>query len=218
MARVSLGLALLSLLTTLSAPVRGDDWLQFRHDATHSAVSQDKLHFPLKELWTWKTTGLEKHRLLYHSVIRNGLVYFTASEKSRRFLICADAKTGVVKWRQPLQAERLSFTISDIAGPAVTEAGRIFVYDWVTIKDQPTIKKLTDAIFAQAASLTCSMVPAEVDCFAVRTFDATTGKEGPYFPMAAMGANGVLPRVSLMETWAGQEVAAVPPTMAGCPP
>jgi hypothetical protein len=36
--------------------------------------------------------------------------------------------------------------------------------------------------------------------------------------MAAMGANGVLPRISLLETRAGQEVAAVPPTMAGCPP
>jgi hypothetical protein len=218
MARVPLGLALLSLLTALSAPVRGDDWLQFRHDATHSAVSQDKLHFPLKELWTWNTTGPVKHTPLYHSVIRNGWVYFTASEKKQRFLICANAKTGVVKWRQPLQAEHLSFTISDISGPAVTESGRVFVYDWLSIIDKPTIKTLTDAIFAQSASLTCSMVPSAIDCFAVRTFDAMTGKEGPYFPMAAMGANGVLPRVSLLETRAGQEVATVPPTMAGCPP
>lgn len=218
MARVSPGLALLSLLTVLSAPVRADDWLQFRHDATHSAVSQDKLHFPLKELWTWNTTGPDKHRPLYHSVIRKGWIYFTASEKSRRFLICADAKTGVVKWWQPLQAERLSFTISDISGPAVTESGRVFVYDWLTIKDPRMIKTLTDAIFAQSASLTCEMVTGSIDCFAVRTFDAVTGKEGSYFPMAAMGANGVLPRVSLLETQAGQEVASVPPTMAGCPP
>jgi len=218
MIRASLGLALLSLLTVLPAPVRGDDWLQFRHDATHSAVSQDKLHFPLKELWTWNTMGPNKHRPLYHSVVRKGWIYFTASEKKQRFLICANAKTGVVKWRQPLQAERLSFTVSDISGPAVTESGRVFVYDWVSITDQPTIKTLTDAIFSQAASLTCSMVPGAIDCFAVRTFDAMTGKEGSYFPMAAMGANGVLSRVSLLETPFGQEVAAVPPTMAGCPP
>ena len=218
MARASLGLSLLSLLTVLSAPVRGDDWLQFRHDASHSAVSQDKLHFPLKELWTWNTAGPSKHRPLYHSVIRNGLIYFTASEKDWRFLICADAKTGVVKWRQPLQAERLNFSISDISGPAVTESGRVFVYDWVTIRDRPMVKALIEAINAQSASLPCSMAPSVVDCFAVRTFDAMTGKEGSYFPMAAMGANGVLPRISLLETQVGQEVAAVPSTLAGCPP
>jgi hypothetical protein len=218
MACVSSSLALLSVLTVLSAPVRGDDWLQFRHDATHSAVSQDKLHFPLKELWTWNTTGPDKHKPLYHSVIRNGSIYFTASEKSQRFLICADAKTGVVKWRQPLQAEHLNFSVSDISGPAVTASGRVFVYDWVKIKDQTTIKTLTDAIFTQSASLSCQMVPSFIDCFAVRTFDAMTGKEGAYFPMAAMGANGVLPRVSLLETQVGQEVAEVPSTLAGCPP
>src|SRR5262245_40202204 len=119
MARVPLSLALLSLLSVLSAPVRGDDWLQFRHDSTRSAVSNDKLRFPLKELWNWNTEGPGKHRPLYHAVIRKDLVYFTASEKQLRFLICADAKTGAVKWRQPLQAERLQFAISDIAGPAV---------------------------------------------------------------------------------------------------
>src|SRR5262245_61286114 len=119
MLRVSAWLASLALLPALAAPVRGDDWPQFRHDATRSAVSTDRLRFPLKEVWTWNTVGPGGHRPLYHAVIWHDQVYFTASEKNRRHLICADAKTGEVKWRQPLQAERLNFSISDIAGPAV---------------------------------------------------------------------------------------------------
>src|SRR5262245_29136851 len=100
MTRISAFLAFLSLLSALAAPVRGDDWLQFRHDATRSATSKDSLQFPLKELWTWKTVGNHEHRPLYHAVIRKGLVYFTASDQRGRYLICADATTGAVKWRK----------------------------------------------------------------------------------------------------------------------
>src|SRR5207253_8831360 len=44
-----------TLFRSLAAPTRGDDWPQFRHDATRSAISADSLHFPLKELWTWRS-------------------------------------------------------------------------------------------------------------------------------------------------------------------
>lgn len=220
MSRVSAFVVLLALQLVLAAPMRGDDWPQFRHDATRSAVSTDRLRFPLKELWTWNTMGPGGHRPLYHAVIWHEQVYFTASEKDRRYLICADAKTGVVRWRQPLEAERLDFCISDIAGPAVNEMGRVFVYDWISLTtfNSPLGRAAAETLFGQGISQVCTMIPDLVGCFAVRTFNAMTGKEGPYFPMAAMGATGVLPRLSLTDTWAGQEVAEVPPTMAGCPP
>ncbi|HLK55912.1 MAG TPA: hypothetical protein VKU00_05095 [Chthonomonadaceae bacterium] len=215
MPRISALLALLALLPALIAPARGDDWPQFRHDSTRSATSKDSLQFPLKELWTWKTVGTDGHHPLYHAVIRKGLVYFTASDKNGRHLICADAKTGAVRWRHQLEAERLAFDISDIAGPALSDAGVVFVYDWISTLDRTLIGPLEKALNAHFCT---------VDSFVVRTFDAATGQEGYYFPMAAMGINGILPRLSLMETQSGQKtqfgqaILPVPPTMAGTPP
>jgi hypothetical protein len=57
-----------------------------------------------------------------------------------------------------------------------------------------------------------------VNSFTVKVFRAQNGQPLDAFPLAAMGANGVLPRVSLIHTPVGQEVRPVPPTFVGCPP
>ena len=180
---------------------RADDWPQFRRDAWRTAASRDKLEFPLTELWTWSTRGPRGHTPLYHSVVWRNKVFFTASQDRQRFLISADAKTGKVLWRQPLETETLKFPISDIAGPAVTESGMVYVYDWTGSQ-----QKYQSAVHAGGAS------------FVVRSYRALDGQPLDAFPLVAMGANGVLPRLSLMEGLVGQDVRPVPPTFVGCPP
>ena len=50
----SLPLLALAFLTLLALPprARADDWLQFRHDAHRTGVSDDPVHLPLMELWS----------------------------------------------------------------------------------------------------------------------------------------------------------------------
>ena len=129
---------LLSLLAciaalSLASAARADDWAQFRHDSSHTATSKDKLQFPLKEAWSWDKRGLSGHSPLYHAVIWQDKVYFTGSDGKQRRIICADARTDAVKWQKPLASEKLPFAISDIAGPAVTDNGVVFVYDWIRL-------------------------------------------------------------------------------------
>jgi len=207
-------------LGAATGAARSDDWRQYRRDANRSAVSSDRLEFPLTEVWTFGSegSGLDGEAKpgespLYHAVVAGGKVYFTALKGNRRHLICADAKTGSVAWSQPLETSRLKFPISHIAGPAVSEGGRVFVYDWMTGAPRPGRMQHTGQ-----GSQSSGAVEA-VNSFVVRTFDAKDGKPGPLFPLAAMGANGVLPRLSLMDNLVGgQEVRPVPPTFVGCPP
>lgn len=188
-----------------AAPARGDDWPQFRHDAGRSATSSDRVKLPLTEVWTWSTRLNNGHSPLFNSVVWKGRVFFTACEGQKRYLICADAKKGSVKWRQPLEAAQLKFALSDTVGPAVSESGIVYVYDWL-------------GAGAGGQATTSSGAVRPVDSFAVRTFSAMDGRPGTYYPLAAMGANGVLPRLSLLHTPVGQEIRPVPPTYVGCPP
>src|SRR2546423_669828 len=80
-----------------------------------------------------------------------------------------------------LHSEMLQFALSDIAGPAVTQAGIVYVYDWIGNGRRGQIAQSSGEVEA-------------VNSFLVRTFDAKDGTEGKGFPLAAMGANGVLPR------------------------
>jgi hypothetical protein len=202
-------LLLVVLLSCGAGAVLGDDWTQFRRDANRSAASKDELKFPLQERWSWTTHSRNKHTPLYHAVVRQGHVFFTASDKEGRFLICADAKTGKVKWKRLLQTEKLDFVLSDIAGPAVTDSGLVYVYDWRS-------KHAVQRFGGQDTTSSGEVEP--MNSFCVRVFEAATGEEKASFPLAAMGANGVLPRLSLVETREGQEVRPVPPTFVGCPP
>lgn len=214
--------SLLALLTCGAA--HADDWLQFRRDASRSGVSQDKLKFPLTETWTWKTKAKNGHSPLFHAVVRKGKIYFTASEKNTRYLICADARTGKVHWSKPLDAEKLEFGLSDSVGPALTENGRLFVYDWMTAGRVSELVKFFNSKVQKngdGSFIACNPMLEEISSFAVRAYDTETGQQQAYFPMAAMGANGVLPRLSLIEPFQnaeGQVVRAVPATFAGCPP
>jgi hypothetical protein len=206
------------LLLAVNTPsAHGDDWPQFRRDANRSAASRDSLRFPLQPLWTWETKARTGHTPLYHAVVSRNNVYFTASDKGQRFLVCADAKTGKVVWSRALDTEKLDFVLSDVAGPAVTESGLVYVYDWMTQSD---VKSRNGIIhLGQGASSSGIVEPA--NSFCVRVFNAVSGKEAHLLPLAVMGANGILPRLSLTETTEdedGQEVNPVPPTFVGCPP
>lgn len=185
---------------------RADDWPQFRRDPGRTAVSKDSLRLPLKELWTWSSRGQDGHTPLYHSVTYRGRVFFIARDGAKRSLIAADTRTGAVRWRQPLITPRLRFAVSDAVGPAVTDSGMVYAYDWY---DSP------DALHKGQSHQSA----VEGTSFVVRTFGAAGGQPGPYFPLVAMGANGILPRLSLKhDTFEGQEVRPVPPTFSGCPP
>jgi len=205
---------LLTSAVMLGLAAHADDWSQFRHDAGHSAVSADKLAFPLKEEWTWDKRNTDGSTPLYHATIWKGRIYFTGSEGNNRLLVCADAHTGKINWSKPLAATHLRFAISEIVGPAVTSGGTVFVYDWFT---QEGVRSRTGMIHHGQATSSAGQVEP-INSFCVRTFNALTGEEGSFFPLAAMGANGVLPRLSLIEGVRGQEVRPVPATMVGCPP
>lgn len=197
----------------LAMPARADDWPQFRRDSGRTAASADKIQFPLSELWTWSTRGPKEHTPLYHAVVWQDSVYFTASDKNQRYLICAEARTGNIRWRRALATEQLKFVISDIAGPAVSSSGTVFIYDWV---GQRTVHGRAAGGDNQGAQSSGEV--EKLNSFTVRTFAAENGAEEGYFPLAAMGANGVLPRLSLLEGPQGQTVNPVPPTFVGCPP
>jgi outer membrane protein assembly factor BamB len=207
--KVRNAILLVLMLTYGAGNARGDDWPQFRRDANRSAASTDELKFPLQERWSWTTHERNGRTPLYHATIRQGKVYFTASEKGVRSLICADAKTGKVQWKRALEAQKLDFVLSDIAGPSVTESGLVYAYDWMS-------KNGLARFSGQSATSSGAVEP--MNSFCVRVFDAATGADKYVFPLAAMGANGVLPRLSLVETKEGQKVMAVPPTFVGCPP
>ena len=203
-------LSLAALCLALPAALHADDWPQFRKDPSRSGASNDKLKFPLEEVWSWSTRGLADHSPLYYSTALKDRVYFTASEGSKRFIVCADIHSGKLHWRRALHTENLRFPISDIAGPAVSESGTVFVYDWLS--PSKLAELLADPV---NQGTTCPTMGAN---FAVRTFDAQTGKEGRFFPLSLMGANGILPRLVLLEGRSGQAVTQVPRGFAGCPP
>jgi hypothetical protein len=212
---VRIATTLVLLLACGALTARADDWPQFRRDANRSAASKDELKFPLEARWNWTTKSKAGHSPLYYATIWKNKAFFTASEGGQRFLICADAKTGKVQWQRALQTEKLEFVLSDIAGPAVTESGLVYVYDWMT---ESSLRGGFPLNELSKQGTTSSGAVERMNSFTVRVFDARTGDERTLFPLAAMGANGVLPRLSLTEDGDGQEVRPVPPTFVGCPP
>src|SRR5258708_13473823 len=112
----------------LAGAAQADDWPQFRKDAGRSAVSNDKLVFPLAEQWKWSTRGQSGHTPLFNAVVWKNSVYFTASDKKQRFLICANANTGKVMWKKLLKTEQLRFALSDTAVPPASSNSTVIVF------------------------------------------------------------------------------------------
>jgi outer membrane protein assembly factor BamB len=212
--RFGITVCLLSALAVHGVGGRCDDWPQFRRDSGHSALSKDKVDTPLREVWKWDQLNPDGSSPVYHAVVWKDRVFFTGGSSNGRVVVCADLGTGKVYWSRPLSATHLRFALSEAAGPAVSASGRVFVYDWFT---QQGVQSRTGLIH-KGQELSSSGIVEPVNSFCVRTFDAMTGDEGSFFPLAAMGANGVLPRLSLLEGVRGQAVRPVPPTFAGCPP
>jgi len=195
-------------LAGMSAVARADDWPQYRHDARHTAVSVDPVKLPLAEIWTWKNEAQQDgFSPLYHAVTWQGRAFFVACEGDGRSLICTNAKTGAVIWKQRLEARNLGFPISDIAGPAVTASGTVYVYDEIHLPAE-LVRVLLNATGPKLAR----------PSFTVRAFNAVDGTATGFFPLAIMGANGVIPRVSVLDSPAGQAAYPVPPLYKGCPP
>lgn len=214
---VSLGAAVAALFLTTTA-ARGDDWPQFRRDANRTAASSDPVKLPLTEAWTWSTRGQDGHTPLYHTAIAKGHAYFVAREGKIRSLVCADAKTGAVRWRRPLTSNRISHPLTDIVGPSVSDHGLVFVYDVQPGKTAPTplARQATNGDPRKLAAL--AQTPAEIQGFVVRAFDSRTGQPRDILPIGLMGVNGVLPRVALQHGLRGDHVHPVPPNIATCPP
>jgi outer membrane protein assembly factor BamB len=203
MAPFRLTVAACAAATALVTPCWGDDWPQFRRDAQRSASSKDRLLLPLTEVWSWTTRLKDGHSPLFHAVTAGERIFFTAGDDETRWLVCARATTGKVLWRQQLEAPRLKFALSDAVGPGVTAGGQVVVYDWTDRSGRGSQAHQSDV---------------RGSSFVVKTFRAADGRPLQAFPLAMMGANGVLPRLSLTPTLQGQEVRPVPPTFVGCPP
>jgi len=209
------GLAALAAAVALTAvAARADDWPQFRRDPYRSGKSEDPVKFPLTEVWGRTSQRITGASPLFHTTVFKERVFFTILKEGGKFLVCADARTGSVRWQQRLEADRLRFVLSDVAGPAVTQSGMVYVYDWVARR---TAASRGSMIRSGQAAQSAGNVEA-LNSFAVKVFRADTGELLDVFPLAAMGANGVLPRLSLMHTLEGQQVAPVPATLVGCPP
>jgi hypothetical protein len=184
-----------------------DDWPQFRHDAARTAASTSPLKLPLVEVWMQESHLHSGHTPLFTSVVWHNRAYCTACEENRRYLVCMDARTGALLWRQPLSATQLQFPISDVAGPAVSESGIVFVYDWIGSVQSQAKRDVGPKGQVLAMSSFC-----------VRAFDARTGGPADGFPLVAMGANGVLPRLHVTHGDVDQVVMPVPPSCTGSPP
>jgi outer membrane protein assembly factor BamB len=208
--------ALGAALTITASAARSDDWPQFRRDQWRTGRSGDRVQFPLTSVWTVSGRKKDGYSPLYHSVIKNGRIYFVKVTEKQRLLVCADAKTGEIRWQQALAADRLKFFLSDVTGPAVSNSGQVYVYDWVTAQLTLEGRKPLRQRRGQGSQSAGDVEP--VNSFAVRVFRADNGEPLDMFPLAAMGANGVLPRLSLLHTPEGQEIRPVPPTFVGCPP
>lgn len=126
-------LATCGLLLALAvgvAPAGAGDWSQFRRDVYHSGAALEKLRAPLTEIWSVpQELG---HSPLYNVSISHGRLYYLScggSARAARNLVCADAKTGTVIWRQAMGAAMLKSAYMDTIAPAVNEGGDVFVYD-----------------------------------------------------------------------------------------
>lgn len=200
MPRPYLILLILALSAALGTRLAADDWPQYRKDSGRSAASRDKLRPPLADIWSWSSRLRDGHTSLFNCAVWRDRVFFTACENGKRWLVGADARTGTVHWRQPLDATKLRFELSDSVGPAVSASGLVFVYDWLSPKanDKQTVQSLSRG-----------------RSFTVTAFQAESGSYVDAFPLAA--GNGVLPRLSLLHTAEGQAITAAPDTMIGPP-
>jgi hypothetical protein len=91
-----------------SRAAHSDDWPQFRRDSSRSAASLDRIKLPLTEIWSWTTEAeLTRHTPLFHASVWQDRVFFVAAEGNTRSLVCANARTGVILWRQRLTSRRL---------------------------------------------------------------------------------------------------------------
>lgn len=208
----SAGAAALLILTAAAA--RGDDWPQFRRDGARTGASLDPVKFPLTDVWTWDTVDVENHSPLGHVAIWKDAAYFVAGDGLSRFTLCADARTGAVRWRQRLSSMRIPDPLADIAGPAVTQSGKVFAYDWQLGKHPPIYSVLTRRV--PRGQIATHL--GEIKGFAVRAYDARTGRLLDFLPLDALGIAGPPPQLSLVHTPHPTGLHPAPPVVFPAPP
>ncbi|HTE17221.1 MAG TPA: hypothetical protein VK689_02440, partial [Armatimonadota bacterium] len=117
-----------------SRAAHSDDWPQFRRDSSRSAASLDRIKLPLTEIWSWTTAAeFTRHSPLFHASVWRDRVFFVAADGNTRYLVCANAKTGAVIWRQAMAARRMPSNHTNTVGPVVSKDGVVFVYDHAPI-------------------------------------------------------------------------------------
>jgi hypothetical protein len=138
----------LALACVLVSGACADDWLMFRKDGSRSASSSDKVTLPMKPIWSSKGQRVNGVSVVSTVTVRDGMLYyFTGSpmksknpktqDVSQRTLVCADAKTGVVRWSQPMVFGRMQPYLSEDIGPAVSASGIVYALDFVPINTCP---------------------------------------------------------------------------------
>lgn len=102
---------------TFTLPANGEDWPAYRHDNARSAITKERLDFPLAERWrfeaglapepAWETPrstpvegflelGRTQFDDAYHAVAAAGAVYFGTGAEEK--LYCLDLETGELRW------------------------------------------------------------------------------------------------------------------------
>lgn len=179
----------------VSSAARSDDWLQFRKDGGRTGASADRVKVPLTDIWTWDTRGFRGETPLYHTAVAGGRVYFLARDGTVRYLICANAKSGTVLWRQAMTSSQLGPTQHAAIGPVVSGSGKVFVYDQQAGRLPPTLANLrrAEGKLDQLAG-DVSQVGGRV----IRVFHGRTGRLIDMLPLAMVETLGELPRFDLL--------------------
>jgi outer membrane protein assembly factor BamB len=134
------------------APGRADDWAQFRRDQGRTAASTDPVPLPLTDIWTWNGEVVARHSgrereegaALSTVALWNGRAYFVSGERApgsvlaRRSLVCANAFTGTLLWKQPLGGVVIDPGLLADIGPVVSPGGAVFVHDWLYTRVPPS--------------------------------------------------------------------------------
>lgn len=227
---------------------RADDWSQFRHDAGRTAASQEPLALPLVEIWKWDN-AMPRHgvniepggrmprvTLLSACVGWHDRLYFCcqAPHPSNpgvhvEQLLCVDARTGIVLWRQPTLGGGFAGM-----GPGVTDTGLVVVADGAAGGDvrggsRPPARTILRAFSAldgrPAGALelgpdnSSQLPPAITALFlddaagAVRRMEPLAQREDPRQPVGPLAVAGAsvtaLSGVDLLFHWLPGQVPAV---------
>ena len=199
MLRAIPGLLRLSLLAAGLLATAGacDEWRQFRRDAQRSGYSRDRIPTRVTELWDWEDSTAASagfnvklaasSRPFNQCAIWNGRIYAVTLENKLPYVVCADAKSGLRLWQQPLNGWG---GCRPEVGPAVAPSGIVFAYDRVPLtENQFHIKTQEVPTGRNRTERARQKVPVAVQLsglhLRLRAFNAVTGAPMAEQPLPA---------------------------------